>query len=182
MTSTKRLSVTICREGAMNARTRVFVVAVGGGNTFLYINMLKKWLRVMSREWNTGLFGCFHDPVVCVQTLFCPCVTYGQIAEKFEGNNLIGHGKCFEPCCCFAIGMLCGCEPCFVLNMRHQVIEEKQLDQENLCLKFVKSWLCFYCVLCQMHAEYKKPSLEQYTTVYTAPPMFANTMIINTHY
>ena len=37
--------------------------------------------RTMSGEWKSGLFGCIDEPVICLQSWFCPCVTYGQIAE-----------------------------------------------------------------------------------------------------
>ncbi|XP_022746284.1 cell number regulator 1-like [Durio zibethinus] len=32
-------------------------------------------------QWTSGLCHCFDDPVNCVITCFCPCITFGQIAE-----------------------------------------------------------------------------------------------------
>lgn len=32
-------------------------------------------------RWSTGLCHCCDDPANCLITCFCPCVTFGQIAE-----------------------------------------------------------------------------------------------------
>lgn len=34
-----------------------------------------------SGKWSTNLCHCFDDPVNCLVTCICPCVTFGQIAE-----------------------------------------------------------------------------------------------------
>lgn len=144
----------------------------------------------MTKEWSSGLFECFFDPSLCVQTLLCPCVTYGKISRTVENKELIGHGQFAMPCFAFCLGMLCGCEPCIVCNLRHIVMANKNIKRNDICEQqkcpqmceqFCCSWLCFYCVLGQMHAEYNLSSIT-YANVYTAPPMFANTMIINTRY
>ena len=31
--------------------------------------------------WSTGLCHCCDDPANCIVTTFCPCITFGQIAE-----------------------------------------------------------------------------------------------------
>lgn len=37
--------------------------------------------------WSTGLCHCCDDPANCLVTAFCPCITFGQIAE------LVNQGK-----------------------------------------------------------------------------------------
>ncbi|KAF7012995.1 hypothetical protein CFC21_027129 [Triticum aestivum] len=32
-------------------------------------------------SWSSGLCGCFDDLGGCCLTLFCPCITFGRIAE-----------------------------------------------------------------------------------------------------
>ena len=144
----------------------------------------------MSGHWKSGLIESLTDPILCVQTLFCPCVTYGQISHKVDPKHLIGGGKCGMPCFAFCLGMLCGCEPCMVCNLRYNVMIEKRIQADDICtqhdcpemcVQFCWSWLCFYCVLCQIKKEYDTDSGDigkRYITV----PVFVNSMIINSHY
>ncbi|KVH97681.1 Uncharacterized protein family Cys-rich [Cynara cardunculus var. scolymus] len=32
-------------------------------------------------QWSTGLCDCTSDASNCCRTIFCPCVTFGRIAE-----------------------------------------------------------------------------------------------------
>lgn len=37
--------------------------------------------------WSTGLCHCCDDPANCLVTAFCPCITFGQIAELVNQGN-----------------------------------------------------------------------------------------------
>ncbi|PHU17419.1 hypothetical protein BC332_13114 [Capsicum chinense] len=38
--------------------------------------------------WSTGLCDCMSDPKNCCITLWCPCITFGQVAEIIDkGSN-----------------------------------------------------------------------------------------------
>uniref|UniRef100_A0A2N9IAC8 Uncharacterized protein n=1 Tax=Fagus sylvatica TaxID=28930 RepID=A0A2N9IAC8_FAGSY len=44
-------------------------------------------------QWTTGLCGCFRDPCNCWVTFWCPCITFGRIAEiGDEGTHNSGAG------------------------------------------------------------------------------------------
>ncbi|KAL1803444.1 hypothetical protein ACET3Z_032091 [Daucus carota] len=38
-------------------------------------------------SWSTGLFGCSSDVPNCCLTCFCPCITFGRIAEIVDKGN-----------------------------------------------------------------------------------------------
>ncbi|XVF15568.1 hypothetical protein REPUB_Repub09cG0165500 [Reevesia pubescens] len=39
-------------------------------------------------SWSTGLCHCCDDPANCLFTCFCPCVTFGQIAEIVNKGSI----------------------------------------------------------------------------------------------
>ncbi|KAG6471004.1 cell number regulator 2-like [Zingiber officinale] len=39
------------------------------------------------QSWSTGLFDCTSDCTNCVVTLFCPCITFGRIAEILDRGS-----------------------------------------------------------------------------------------------
>uniref|UniRef100_A0ACD6ANF1 Uncharacterized protein n=1 Tax=Avena sativa TaxID=4498 RepID=A0ACD6ANF1_AVESA len=41
----------------------------------------------MVGEWSVGLFDCFGDCGTCCLTLWCPCVTFGRIAEIVDKGS-----------------------------------------------------------------------------------------------
>ncbi|RXH78372.1 hypothetical protein DVH24_001890 [Malus domestica] len=44
----------------------------------------------LKSEWSSGLFGCGNEYSTCCITYFCPCVTFGRIAE------IVDEGKSFN--------------------------------------------------------------------------------------
>ncbi|KAL9352448.1 hypothetical protein Peur_055128 [Populus x canadensis] len=38
-------------------------------------------------QWSTGICNCFDDPSNCLLTCFCPCITFGRIAEILDRGN-----------------------------------------------------------------------------------------------
>ncbi|KAJ6721110.1 DUF614 FAMILY PROTEIN-RELATED [Salix viminalis] len=38
-------------------------------------------------QWSTGICNCFDDPSNCLLTCFCPCITFGRVAEILDRGN-----------------------------------------------------------------------------------------------
>ncbi|BAT98981.1 hypothetical protein LR48_Vigan06g130500 [Vigna angularis] len=52
-------------------------------------------------QWTTGLYDCWEDPSHCCFTWFCPCITFGQIAEIVDGGTIPKSAAC----CIYTHGM-----------------------------------------------------------------------------
>ncbi|KAL8157600.1 cell number regulator 2-like [Apium graveolens] len=100
-------------------------------------------------KWSTGLFDCFSDVPNCCLTCFCPCITFGQIAEIVDKGS----------CSCAAAGALYAivqlvtgfgcCYSCFYrTKMRNQY-----MLTERPCPDFLVHCCCEACALCQEHRE-----------------------------
>ncbi|XP_074381447.1 uncharacterized protein LOC141723516 [Apium graveolens] len=102
-------------------------------------------------EWTTPLWGCFSDWGNCITTLFCPCVTYGQVA------NIVDQGKtsCFSAGKTYAMLMYftCGCcmYSCF---SRSKLRFMYNLPPNPFgCADCVVHTCCEPCALCQEYRE-----------------------------
>ncbi|XP_003631175.2 protein PLANT CADMIUM RESISTANCE 2 [Vitis vinifera] len=100
--------------------------------------------------WNTGLCDCCSDVKTCCLTMWCPCVTFGQIAEIVDRGNT----SCFVAATLYAIVGLSKwgfCLSCFYrTKMRKQFMLEK-----SPCDDCLVHWFCEPCALCQEHRELK---------------------------
>ncbi|KAK1605706.1 hypothetical protein QYE76_029379 [Lolium multiflorum] len=47
----------------------------------------------MVGEWSVGLFDCFGDFGTCCLTFWCPCVTFGRIAEIVDKGSTCRMGR-----------------------------------------------------------------------------------------
>uniref|UniRef100_I1Q1F0 Uncharacterized protein n=1 Tax=Oryza glaberrima TaxID=4538 RepID=I1Q1F0_ORYGL len=45
----------------------------------------------MSGEWSVKLFDCFGDSGTCCLTCWCPCITFGRIAEIVDRGSTCRH-------------------------------------------------------------------------------------------
>ncbi|XP_065861141.1 protein PLANT CADMIUM RESISTANCE 11-like [Euphorbia lathyris] len=95
--------------------------------------------------WSTGLCCCFEDISTCCLTWWCPCVTFGRIAEIVDRGStpcgVSGMMMCFMGCACLY--------SCFYrTKLRGQYfLEEKPCN--DCCVHF---W-CEQCALCQEYRE-----------------------------
>ncbi|KAH0692204.1 hypothetical protein KY285_019301 [Solanum tuberosum] len=49
--------------------------------------------------WSTGLCDCMSDPKNCCITLWCPCITFGRVAEIIDkGSNFSTPNKMLVRC------------------------------------------------------------------------------------
>ena len=100
----------------------------------------------MSADWKSGLFGCMDEPFICLQTLCCPCVTYGQIAELGPAG-VPCQGNCFGAACLY---ICCAeCAVCIVCEARKHIRTASGIEG-TCCEDFCTVCCCGPCVLCQV--------------------------------
>ncbi|KAK1387042.1 Plant cadmium resistance 2 [Heracleum sosnowskyi] len=94
-------------------------------------------------SWSTGLFGCFSDVPNCCLTIFCPCITFGRIAEIVDDGNT----SCGRACAVHALtGWLISC--LYRSKMRKQYMLKRSPCDDCLVHLF-----CGRCALCQEYRE-----------------------------
>ncbi|CAN6338604.1 unnamed protein product [Urochloa humidicola] len=112
--------------------------------------------------WSSGLFDCFSDISGCCLTIFCPCITFGRIA------NIVDQGAtscCVSGTLYFLLSALTGGQPslltgglsclyscCYRSRLRTQHgLPEGPCNCPDCCVHF---W-CEPCALCQEYRELK---------------------------
>ncbi|KAJ3677406.1 hypothetical protein LUZ60_003130 [Juncus effusus] len=103
------------------------------------------------QAWSTGLCDCFDDVDSCCITCWCPCITFGQIAEIVDrGNTSCGTAGAMY----MLIMMLTGCQWIYSCMYRQRFRMEHTL-QEEPCADCCVHFCCEGCALCQMSRELK---------------------------
>ncbi|KAI3516652.1 hypothetical protein L1887_15575 [Cichorium endivia] len=102
-------------------------------------------------SWSSSLCACCSDVPNCCLTCWCPCITFGQIAEIIDkGNTSCGvHGALYSliqalTCC----GCMYSCT--YRTNMRIQFGL-----RETPCPDCLVHFFCEPCALCQEYRELK---------------------------
>ncbi|XP_074308772.1 protein PLANT CADMIUM RESISTANCE 7-like isoform X2 [Silene latifolia] len=109
-----------------------------------------------SIPWSTGLCHCCDDPANCLVTTFCPCITFGQIAE------LVNRG---EPGCAvsgtiYALLMAFGGVAClYSCFYRSRLRGQYGLD-ESPSADCLVHFCCEPCALCQEYRELRSHGLD----------------------
>ncbi|OIS96620.1 PREDICTED: protein PLANT CADMIUM RESISTANCE 2-like [Nicotiana attenuata] len=101
--------------------------------------------------WSTGLCDCFSDVSNCCITCWCPCITFGQIAEIVDkGTTSCGASGALY--CLIEAFTGCGCiYSCFYrTKMRKQY-----MLPEGSCGDCMLHFCCEWCALCQEYRELK---------------------------
>eukprot|EP00163_Fabomonas_tropica_P027034 TRINITY_DN5114_c2_g3_i2.p1 TRINITY_DN5114_c2_g3~~TRINITY_DN5114_c2_g3_i2.p1 ORF type:complete len:143 (-),score=34.54 TRINITY_DN5114_c2_g3_i2:510-938(-) len=106
-------------------------------------------------EWNSGLFGCFNDPKICIIGMCCPCVLHGLNASQVVDTHPIGPEAINKApisigVCCVAYSC-CGC--CVHCVTRGKLREKFGLAPS--CPDLIAAWCCGPCALCQDGRELK---------------------------
>ncbi|KAL6187033.1 hypothetical protein ACLB2K_043149 [Fragaria x ananassa] len=99
--------------------------------------------------WKTGLFDCFDDPKNCCTTFWCPCITFGQIAEIVDkGSTSCGaSGALYTLIFCVT-----GC-PCFYSCFYRSKMRQQYTLDASPCGDCLVHCFCEYCALCQEYRE-----------------------------
>ncbi|KAI4357589.1 hypothetical protein L6164_001527 [Bauhinia variegata] len=99
--------------------------------------------------WSTGLCDCASDWKLCCITCWCPCITFGRIAEIVDkGSSSCGVNgalytliACVTACAC--------CYSCFYRSKMRQ----QYLLHERPCCDCLVHCCCEPCALCQEYRE-----------------------------
>ncbi|KAL5541098.1 hypothetical protein UlMin_043384 [Ulmus minor] len=107
-------------------------------------------------EWSSGLCHCCDDPANCMVTCFCPCITFGQIAEIVDkGSTTCGErGTIYGLLLAFS-GLAC----LFSCSYRSKLRGQFDLE-ESPCVDCLVHFCCETCALCQEYRELKNRGFD----------------------
>uniref|UniRef100_A0A0E0KL13 Cadmium resistance protein n=1 Tax=Oryza punctata TaxID=4537 RepID=A0A0E0KL13_ORYPU len=104
---------------------------------------------VGSAAWSSGLFDCFDDCGLCCMTCWCPCITFGRVAEMVDrGSTSCGTGGALYALLC----AVTGCQWIYSCTYRGKMRAQYGLGDAacgDCCVHF---W-CEQCALCQEYRE-----------------------------
>ncbi|KAL7149510.1 hypothetical protein ABFS83_05G045400 [Erythranthe nasuta] len=101
--------------------------------------------------WSTGLCDCFSDVSNCCITCWCPCITFGQIAEIVDR----GSTSCGVTGGLYAlISLVTGCGCLYSCFYRSKMRKQYMLP-ETSCGDCMVHFCCEACALCQEYRELK---------------------------
>ncbi|XP_047322812.1 protein PLANT CADMIUM RESISTANCE 2-like [Impatiens glandulifera] len=99
--------------------------------------------------WSTGLFDCFDDVSNCCITCWCPCITFGQVAEIIDkGSTSCGTSGAVYT----VIGCVTGCWCLYSCFYRAKMRQQYML-KESPCCDCCVHCFCEHCALCQEYRE-----------------------------
>ncbi|GMI87617.1 PLANT CADMIUM RESISTANCE 2 [Hibiscus trionum] len=106
--------------------------------------------------WSTGLCDCGSDVSNCCITCWCPCITFGQIAEIVDqGSTSCGASGALYT----LIGIFTGCACIYSCFYRQRMRSQYMLEDRpcnDCCLHFC----CETCALCQEYRELKNRGFD----------------------
>ncbi|KAK4595191.1 hypothetical protein RGQ29_013572 [Quercus rubra] len=109
-------------------------------------------------QWSTGICGCFEDVTSCFVTCWCPCITFGRIAEIVDQGGI----SCFRATRnCYCLAHLLGIGACalYTCTYRSKLRAHYSLPPKpgpDICVHCC----CLYCALCQEYRELKNRGLD----------------------
>ncbi|KAI8893314.1 PLAC8 family-domain-containing protein [Globomyces pollinis-pini] len=103
-----------------------------------------------TREWSAGLFDCLVDLKTCVQSCFCPCVTYAQNKAIINSTGSIYPDVALY--CCGIDFACCGAVAAIGASTRADLRKQRRIEGSFLtdCLTH---YLCYSCALTQEKLE-----------------------------
>ncbi|KAJ8770082.1 hypothetical protein K2173_010127 [Erythroxylum novogranatense] len=107
-------------------------------------------------SWSTGLCDCFSDMRTCCLTWWCPCITFGRIAEIVDKGT--------TPCAASGsiyclLASFTGCACLYSCIYRSKMRKEYML-KENTCNDCLVHCCCETCALCQEYRELKNRGFD----------------------
>ncbi|KAL0925709.1 hypothetical protein M5K25_004076 [Dendrobium thyrsiflorum] len=134
--------------------------------------------------WSTGLCDCSDDCGSCCMTCFCPCVTFGRIAEIVDRGSTScgGAGALYT-----LLGCLTCCQCIYSCFNRKKMRAQYRLAEEP-CNDCCVHCCCEFCALCQEYRELQNRGFDmtigwqlnverQTRGTMTMPPMVPGTMM-----
>ncbi|GAB4838953.1 Protein CADMIUM RESISTANCE 2 [Ancistrocladus abbreviatus] len=116
-------------------------------------------------QWSTGLCDCCSDVPRCCLTCWCPCITFGQIAEIVDK----GTSSCGVSGALYALLLgLTGCQWIYSCTYRSKLKQQYGIPT-NTCKDCCTHYWCEPCALCQEYRELQHrgfdPSLGWYGNI-----------------
>ncbi|KAF3787890.1 PLANT CADMIUM RESISTANCE 2 protein [Nymphaea thermarum] len=137
-------------------------VPVGSGSAPMYVQAQYPAVpqppghQLPPGPWTTGLCDCFDDCENCCVTCWCPCITFGRIAEIVDrGSTSCGVSSSLY----FLISYLTGCGCLLSCAYRSRLRSQYGLHEKpcnDCCVHF---W-CEACALCQEYRELKNRGFD----------------------
>ncbi|KAM6540737.1 hypothetical protein CsatB_005184 [Cannabis sativa] len=132
-------------------------------------------------KWSSGLCHCCDDPANCMVTCFCPCITFGQIAEIVDK----GSSTCGCRGAIYGLVNMTGLACLYSCIYRSRLRGQYGLE-EAPCVDCLVHFCCETCALCQEYRELKyhgfdlgigwEANLERQQRGVTAAPMMVPPM------
>ncbi|XP_015580022.1 protein PLANT CADMIUM RESISTANCE 2-like [Ricinus communis] len=106
--------------------------------------------------WSSGLCDCGSDVKNCCITFWCPCITFGQIAEIVEKGttSCATTGAIYAILACFT-----GCG-CIYSCMYRSKLRHQYMLPESPCNDCLVHCCCEACALCQEYRELKSRGFD----------------------
>ncbi|XP_073287728.1 protein PLANT CADMIUM RESISTANCE 2-like [Primulina huaijiensis] len=120
--------------------------------------MLKVRGGIAPGPWSTGLCDCFSDINNCCITFWCPCITFGQVADILDrGSSSCGmNGALYA-----LIGLATGCSCIYSCFYRSKMRAQYMLP-ETPCGDCLVHFCCESCALCQEYRELKSRGFDMH--------------------
>ncbi|KAG8366579.1 hypothetical protein BUALT_Bualt17G0094600 [Buddleja alternifolia] len=106
--------------------------------------------------WSTGLCDCCNDISICCLTCWCPCITFGRIAEIVDrGSTSCGVSAALYWMICCVSGCSCLYSCFYRSKLRGQYFLE-----EKPCTDCCVHCCCETCALCQEYRHLQDQGLD----------------------
>ncbi|XP_065857688.1 protein PLANT CADMIUM RESISTANCE 3-like [Euphorbia lathyris] len=107
-------------------------------------------------KWSSGLCHCCSDCGTCCLTCWCPCITFGRIAEIVDQGTI----SCAAAGAVYGIlTWITGCG-CLYSCLYRPKIRHQYLLQETPCNDCLVHCCCESCALCQEYNELKNRGFD----------------------
>nr|XP_043627124.1 cell number regulator 10-like [Erigeron canadensis] len=107
-------------------------------------------------EWSTGLCDCTKDWSTCCLTCWCPCISFGRMAEVIDKGttSCVGGGTIYMILCWFA-----GFQ-CLYSCMYRSKLRQQYMLPEEPCTDCLVHVCCELCAFCQEYSELKYRGID----------------------
>ncbi|XP_044478268.1 protein PLANT CADMIUM RESISTANCE 2-like [Mangifera indica] len=106
--------------------------------------------------WSSGLCDRFSNCSTCWLTIWCPCITFGRVAEIADR----GYTSCATAGVLYLLlGAVTGLTFCYTCCYRKKMRQQFKLE-ETPCCDCLVHFFCQACGLCQEYRELKRRGFD----------------------
>ncbi|KAG6399044.1 hypothetical protein SASPL_140518 [Salvia splendens] len=107
-------------------------------------------------RWTTGLFDCFEDVQNSIITCFCPCITFGQVAEVVDRGSV----SCGASGALYTLIAVVTGWPCLYSCFYRTKMRRQYALPEIPCPDILVHCCCEPCALAQEYRELKNRGFD----------------------